>query len=215
MSDLLKEQAYHKLMAMILSAKIEEGKMYSLNKVTENLGLSRTPVRDALQRLNDEKRIDILPSRGFCLHVMDDDELHQRYHFSNAIEGYAIMHLIELCKTDPKNRYIIELERLLAEMEHADLDEMSFKDFYELDNDFHNALIKSVGDEFFNNVSKENLGFIDHPEIHLSGRYLDRRQILNYHQRIIEAIQKKDVYAGYEAIMEHGKYVYEMYLANK
>lgn len=125
------------------------------------------------------------------------------------------MHLIEICKTDPENMYIVEVERLFTEMERADLDEMCFKDFYELDNDFHNALIKSVGEEFFNNVSKENLGFIDHPEIHLSGKYLDRRQILNYHQRIIEAIRNKDVIAGYKALMEHGKYVYEMYLANK
>lgn len=215
MSDLLKDQAYDKLLAMILSAKIEEGKMYSLNKVAEELGLSRTPVRDALQRLNDEKRIDILPSRGFCLHVMDDAELNRRYHFSNAIEGYSIMHMIDEYIEDPQNVYMAEVERLFGEMESADLDGMSFKDFYELDNDFHNALIKSLGDDFFNCVSKENLGFIDHPEIHLSGKHLDRHRILEYHRRILEAIRNKDVLAGYKALMEHGKYVYEIYVANK
>ena len=52
--------------------------------------MSKTPVRDAIQKLADEKRIDILPSRGIQLHMPTADEVKQHYHFSNAIEGYCV-----------------------------------------------------------------------------------------------------------------------------
>ena len=64
MTLLLKDEAYEQLTQMINSGKFEYGKKYSLNQIAADLNMSKTPVRDAIQRLAEERRIDILPSRG-------------------------------------------------------------------------------------------------------------------------------------------------------
>ena len=87
---LLKDEAYQILLDMIKDGKIKYGQRYSLNALSSELNMSRTPVRDAIQRMCDEGRMEMLPSRGFQLHVMDRSEMLQHYHFSNAIEGYCV-----------------------------------------------------------------------------------------------------------------------------
>ena len=86
MSLFLKDEAYEQLVQMIDDGKFEYDKKYSLNQIAIELNMSKTPVRDAIQKLADEKRIDILPSRGIQLHMPTADEVKQHYHFSNAIE---------------------------------------------------------------------------------------------------------------------------------
>ena len=63
MSFLLKDQAYDKLIQLINEGKLKYGETYSLNALAQDLEMSRTPVRDAIQKLADENRIDVLPSR--------------------------------------------------------------------------------------------------------------------------------------------------------
>ena len=90
MSLFLKDEAYEQLVQMIDDGKFEYDKKYSLNQIAIELNMSKTPVRDAIQKLAEEKRIDILPSRGIQLHMPTADEVKQHYHFSNAIEGYCV-----------------------------------------------------------------------------------------------------------------------------
>ena len=61
MSLFLKDEAYEQLVQMIDDGKFEYDKKYSLNQIAIELNMSKTPVRDAIQKLADEKRIDILP----------------------------------------------------------------------------------------------------------------------------------------------------------
>ena len=79
MSLFLKDEAYEQLVQMIDDGKFEYDKKYSLNQIAIELNMSKTPVRDAIQKLADEKRFDILPSRGIQLHMPTDDEVKQHY----------------------------------------------------------------------------------------------------------------------------------------
>lgn len=54
MQLLLKDQAYQALLEMIWSGNLEVGEIYSLTKIAQDLNISRTPLRDAIQRLSDE-----------------------------------------------------------------------------------------------------------------------------------------------------------------
>lgn len=119
MQLLLKDQAYQALLEMIWSGNLEVGEIYSLTKIAQDLNISRTPLRDAIQRLSDEKRIDILPSRGFCLHKFTEEEIKQRYHLTISLEGYSIVRLIEKYKENPKNPYIMKLEECVDLMENG------------------------------------------------------------------------------------------------
>lgn len=204
--DLLKNEVFEKLRTMLLRGEFEPGKTYSLNKLAEALSVSRTPVRDAIIRLSNEKRVDILPSRGFCLHRMTPDEIENRGHFSDATEGYCIVRLAQACHAGRKPPEVEQLVELVERMEQADLDTLSFREFYELDNSFHNTLLMGVGKAFYEAMLIQNLGFVDHPELHL-GLPVNRRRVLSFHRRIVDAILAGDAASGYRAILEHAAYM--------
>lgn len=65
---LLQEEAYTHIKEQILSGALREEQIYSETKIAAMIGISRTPVKDALVRLSQERLVDILPSRGFRLH---------------------------------------------------------------------------------------------------------------------------------------------------
>ena len=116
---------------MIDDGKFEYDKKYSLNQIAIELNMSKTPLRDAIQKLADEKCIDILPSRGIQLHMPTADEVKQHYHFSNAIEGYCVTELAKAYAKNPKNIYVRRLKYIMQDMK-AYLDEQTdFGEYFE------------------------------------------------------------------------------------
>ena len=62
--QLLQTKAYDYLINLIKKGELETDKIYSLNQLAKEAGFSKTPFRDAVLRLEQERYIDILPSRG-------------------------------------------------------------------------------------------------------------------------------------------------------
>jgi len=83
----LQIRAYESLKQMILEGQFTAGEIYSETKTSKELGLSRTPMRDAIQRLSQEGYIDVIPSKGFMLHEMTRRDLEDTYQVRCALEG--------------------------------------------------------------------------------------------------------------------------------
>ena len=212
MQLLLKDQAYQALLEMIWSGNLEVGEIYSLTKIAQDLNISRTPLRDAIQRLSDEKRIDILPSRGFCLHKFTEEEIKQRYHLTISLEGYSIVRLIEKYKENPKNPYIMKLEECVDLMENGLNEEHTFKEKYNYDNVFHNTLVESLDDNFPEYLSLKAHGFINIPELHIYAKCLDMKVMLAFNKRTLNAIKTGNYEDGYKCMIENADYVYNIYI---
>lgn len=212
MQLLLKDQAYQALLEMIWSGNLEVGEIYSLTKIAQDLNISRTPLRDAIQRLSDEKRIDILPSWGFCLHKFTEEEIKQRYHLTISLEGYSIVRLIEKYKENPKNPYIMKLEECVDLMENGLNEEHTFKEKYNYDNVFHNTLVESLDDNFPEYLSLKDHGFINIPELHIYAKCLDMKVMLAFNKRTLNAIKTGNYEDGYKCMIENADYVYNIYI---
>ena len=212
-SVLLKDEAYSSLIKMINEGKIKYDETYSLNKIAVELNMSRTPVRDAIQKLCEERRIDLFPSRGFRLHKMSSSEILQIYHFTMAIEGYCVICLAKAHNSEDKKGYIEKLRILLDQMKECVSDSVPFADFYRPDNEFHHVIISSLEDEHFNELSDSKNGFYDHPELHLTSNPVQRKAIINYHQRIFDAVCSGDPCGAYNALLEHADSIYSNYVS--
>ena len=90
---LLQEEAYAHIKEQILTGALQEDQIYSETRIAAMIGISRTPVKDALVRLNQERLVDILPSRGFRLHRMSEDDIWDTYQVRTAVEGFCVVHL--------------------------------------------------------------------------------------------------------------------------
>lgn len=207
----LKDEAYEYITELINEGKIKYGEIYFINDIAAALAMSRTPVREAIHKLSDENRIDILPSRGFKLHHLTQEEILQLYHFSSAIEGYCAARLAEKYKSQADHSYVAQLQGLVEKMKNSDLENITFKEFYALDNEFHRTLVASLEDSYFINLNDSKRGFPDRPELHLVETSLRKGDILQDHQRILEAICLGDSAGAFLAMLAHADKVFQSY----
>lgn len=203
MADLLKDIAYDKLRKMIAQGKFEYGKIYSLNALAADMEMSRTPVRDAIQKLGEQRRIDVMASRGFCLHVMTQEEMEFHRHFSNAIECYCIQKLTLDYMKDPDNVHVARMQQLLADMEKVLTEDTPFAEYFILDQEFHAAIIDSLDNAYFSELKNSPDGFYDHPELQLTDKKISRKVIYDLHKKILNAVCAGDVHGAVQAMIEH------------
>ena len=71
----LNQHAYNHLKKLITTQQLSADKIYSETKLANSLGISRTPFHHAMLRLVQEGYIDILPSKGFCIHQLTNQEI--------------------------------------------------------------------------------------------------------------------------------------------
>jgi DNA-binding GntR family transcriptional regulator len=73
----LREQVYNAIAEMIITQELKPGEHLVENELALHLGVSRQPVREALQRLQTEGWVDLRPAQGAFVHVPTDDEADQ------------------------------------------------------------------------------------------------------------------------------------------
>lgn len=203
MSYLLKDKAYDRFIQMINDKELIYGEIYSLNVLTATMNMSKTPVRDAIQKLEEEKRIDILPSRGIQLHQITKEESMQHYHFSCAIEGYCAATLAKTYQKDKDNSSVKKLNKLMKQMKKTLDEQQDFDKYFDLDQRFHKELLDSLGDPYFSTLQHSSMGFYNHPEIQFLNNKLSRNEIYLCHQKILNAICEADSAGAYNALLEH------------
>ncbi len=140
---LLQEEAYAHIREQIVTGTLQEDQIYSETKMAALIGISRTPVKDALVRLSQEKLIDILPSRGFRLHRMSEEDIWGTYQLRTAVEGFCVLHLAHRKDTAEGRARLAELEGSIAQME-ALRDTASLEDFWAADLAFHRLLVEAA-----------------------------------------------------------------------
>ena len=89
----LNEQAFEYLKKLIADNVLHPDTIYSETKLSKELGISRTPLRDAIHRLVQERYIDIIPSKGFCLHKLSAKDVWDTFQLRSAIECYCTVEI--------------------------------------------------------------------------------------------------------------------------
>ncbi len=88
-NDELGAQAYKKVRSMIISNKLVPGQKIVQDKLAESLGISRTPLRSALQMLEAEYLVESVPRKGVIVKEFNDEEIVELYDCRIALEGTA------------------------------------------------------------------------------------------------------------------------------
>ncbi|MCW2722790.1 GntR family transcriptional regulator, partial [Pseudonocardia sp.] len=85
----LSRSAYLQLQQAIRDGAIRQGVLYSENELAETLGMSRTPVREALISLSREGLIEIESQRGFRLRTLSTDQRQEIFDLRSLLESYT------------------------------------------------------------------------------------------------------------------------------
>ena len=210
MAQPLQETAYEHIRSQILSGQLRPNTLYSETKMAAELHISRTPIKDALVRLSQDRLIDIIPSKGFRLHAMSSEDIWSTYQARTAVEGFCAMHLARSRQTPSGQAVIREMETCQAAMdrflEEGSSSETFLETFLEYDLQFHQILV-----DFSQNEELQQLFRAYHYRLQLfaleSLRVEGRPQAAcREHREILRAIAAPNDAAGmqaYLAIMHH------------
>ncbi|MGQ0618120.1 MAG: GntR family transcriptional regulator [Acidimicrobiia bacterium] len=86
----LADEAYQRITDAMLTGSLAPGSRLVMDTLAEHLQISRTPVRDALKRLEQEGLVSSAGRRGFMVRDLDAKEIRETYEARAAIEGYAV-----------------------------------------------------------------------------------------------------------------------------
>ena len=146
----LSNQVYEALKEKIFDFVWLPGAMLFENQLSEQFSVSRTPLRQALQRLEHEGLVLSLPKVGWQVAQIDFSLLDQLYDFRVLIESYAVEFLCRLHQSSSlleplRNDWLVTRSKRLSEP----------KAVGELDEEFHSALVRAVGNEEMNKTHQE------------------------------------------------------------
>src|SRR3954471_1060919 len=85
-----RERVYDALREAIVSAELEPGRRLSENELADLLGVSRTPVREALVRLRDDRLVAIVPQLGTFVTLIGSDAVADAHFVREALECSAV-----------------------------------------------------------------------------------------------------------------------------
>jgi DNA-binding GntR family transcriptional regulator len=184
--DLVKER--------ILSNQFSTGYKLNHQELAELFNVSRTPIREALERLYQEGFVTHYPNRGFFVAQIDEEEARQLFEMREALELHALRMCVERGgKFDLRKARAINKDYLLAVQGNHSKYRMS------LDRDFHLALAGHGGNDY---LLKSLDGIFQ--------RIMFKLRVDNYptlpsaayreHVEILQALARRD-FAGAEALL--------------
>ncbi|HOB19261.1 MAG TPA: GntR family transcriptional regulator [Candidatus Atribacteria bacterium] len=179
----LRQQVFNYILEAVLSGRFKPGEPLTELKLAEELGVSRTPVREALRQLEYEGLASSIPNKGVIVNGISETDIEEIYAIRALVEGLAVKWAAER----------------ITDKQRSDLEEtfelMSFytrkKDYQQLgkyDARFHNLLFDSCQSKVLRHILRMLMRYVEHARIG-SFRVSERaEQALEEHRAILEAV---------------------------
>ena len=132
----LREQVYQYFREEMQSGSLTPGSSINLNAISRNLGISKTPLRDALIQLEAEGFVSILPRRGVLVNKLTRREIKNIYQIIGSLEASVIAAVFD----DFTIAHVKRMKQLNAEQNSA-LANNDFDTYYKLNLEFHDVFL--------------------------------------------------------------------------
>lgn len=194
----LREIVFEHLREAIISGNLRPGERMMEMQLAEEMGVSRTPVREAIRKLELESLVIMVPRRGAYVSDLSIKDVAETYEIRSALEALAAGLAAERITPDESE----ELERILVQIgqciEGNDL-ERSIK----LDEEFHNVLYRASRNDrlvqIINNL-REQIQRFRTTSLGTPGRL---EAVLSEHTKITEAISERNTDMAQRLAQEH------------
>src|SRR5687768_10756057 len=170
----LRQQAYDRIRDLLRSGHLQPGARLSTLELSRRLGISRTPIREALSKLSSDGIVREVPGFGAYVHEPDEQELAEVYGLREAIEAYAAREAAasilpaELDRLEELCLRWLAMARHLRDSGELHLDAKSRELSVRIDEKFHETLIRAA---------RNRLLFKTLDDMRLMSRTLEARQL--------------------------------------
>ena len=192
------QRAYDHLREEIVAGRLQPGAELAEVALSERLGVSRGPIREALGRLASEGLVTVRPRRGAVVRSLSKEEFLELYQVREALEMMAVKLAVPRLRAEDFEA----LQGLIEAMaSHAERDEVA--EFFEANAAFHVRLFEASGNGKLQELYRQLLGQL--------GRYRSRSVLLRgnlqrsvaEHAAILRAAKRGDADRAAHLMSEH------------
>jgi DNA-binding GntR family transcriptional regulator len=194
----LKDLAYREIKRQLVSGRLQHDRIYSALHFGEQLGISRTPAREALLQLAHEGFLICLDVRGFKIKEFSEKEIRDVFETRQVIEAYAVDRAAgELSAQDRKH-----VQECLREMAARTAEE-NIVSFLEADKEFHLALVRCTNNVHLISIMEKMRDYLSIFGVKVLAQSGRSQEVLREHQRIVTALNRGDRGKAVAAIRDH------------
>jgi len=187
---LLRTQVYEYLRQELKKENLKPGMSVSMNELMTNLGISRTPLRDALLQLQNEGFVTFLPQRGIRINELTRKDIENMHEMLGALDSRVLLAVF-----DKIGMPEIEQMKQINEEMGKNLAEQNFPRYWNLNTAFHNVYLNlSTNDLILNhiNIIRQRLFEFGKKDWSLRRKHVIHKE----HLILMELIEKGDAVAA-------------------
>lgn len=193
----LADEVYRQILDAIHKGSIGPQERIVQEKLAKEFVISRTPVREALLRLEQEGVLETAGRGGFTIRTTSTEEVREIYQARTAIEGMAARILAEL--KDPAR--IAEIRRVIEREE--DIKSATTADYFDANRAIHRSIVEQTGNryllEMFDNIWNRGVSF----HLFAAIEKVDLSKSLGEHMALCDAIESGDPDKAQAAMIAH------------
>lgn len=141
----LADEVYNNLLDALMEGRLEPGDHLVMDRLAEDLGVSRSPVRDALLRLHRDGVVEPGGRRGYLVREASGTDIHRFYAARTAVEAFAAEQLVVL-KPSPW----AALRKLLTTL--GESKPASVRESFEANRAFHRGIVAATGNTYLEDM---------------------------------------------------------------
>ncbi len=195
----LRDQVYDILKRRIILREIKPGKKINEEELAESLGVSRTPIRETLLRLEHEGIVEIISRRGAFVISQSNKKVIDLLHVREALEGLVVRLATENMDQDLIDR----LRHCLKEISATDKRDDRLLKYTPADVEFHALLLEACDNDLLVSMMETvnaHLQMVRLRTVGLPGR---PEQTVREHYKILEAIEQENPTHAEKSMRKH------------
>jgi DNA-binding GntR family transcriptional regulator len=191
------ERAYLLILDQIVTLKLVPGSVIEEGRLRQELGLGRTPIREALQRLAHENLVTFVPHRGTFVSDINLTDLHRLTEVRTEMEGYAARLAADRATASDRG----QMQALMAELDT--IDGADVQTLMRLDQRIHRLVYQATRNQFLQAMLEE----IFNLSLRIWFLGLDRgvwiKQAVEEHRQLLDAIVSRDAHKAESIMRQH------------
>jgi len=184
----------------IINGNIKPGQRIIETHIAREMGVSRSPLREAIQKLKAENVLKVIPYKGTYVNTLSREDITAIYNLRTILEIYAIEKIIEKSGNDEFIKFINILDKKVKEMELA-VKENKIDELAKLDIEFHHKIVSFCGNKFLLETwEKHTLQIRILLNIEIKHKFVESPK---EHEQLVSLIREKKVKQSQECIKKH------------
>jgi len=206
----LRDQTYDIIKNMIILRDIEPGKKINEEQIAKEIRVSRTPIREALCRLENEGIVKIIPRRGAFVADLTETNVCEILLIREVLEGLVA----RLASENMDEKTLDKLRKALEKVSTIPEKDRELINYTRSEVEFHSLLLGASNNRMLKNMMEivnAHLQIIRLRTVVLPER---AQKTVKEHHQILKAIEKRDADAAEELMRKHVRSVREVALKN-